>query len=265
MTFISSSFGPGPITLLFGRFAFHVPVKLTFMAGNCFILVMEYVKGESLAERLAGRALEEKGVGTLDVQIAEALEEEHEQNIVHRDLKPGNIVVTPKGRVKILDFGLAQLLQPASDKDLTRSAAETRCAAGTVPYMSPEQIRGDVVDGRSDLFSFGATLYEMAIGRRAFDEKNSSRLIDAILNQPPVPPRAVDARISPELDTKSDRSASLALSMIPGWTQFVPTRVFKQSCAASTFPLINCYEWDGWLVRDCCASDTRAYGDPDPG
>jgi serine/threonine protein kinase len=219
------------------------------MAGNCFILVMEYVKGESLAERLAGRALEEKEVGTLDVQIAEALEEEHEQNIVHRDLKPGNIVVTPKGRVKILDFGLAQLLQPASDKDLTRSAAETRCAAGTVPYMSPEQIRG----------------YEMAIGRRAFDEKNSSRLIDAILNQPPVPPRAVDARISSELDTKSDRSASLALSMIPGWTQFVPTRVFKQSCAASTFPLINCYEWDGWLVRDCCASDTRAYGDPDPG
>src|SRR5579864_8003118 len=163
-------------------------------------LVMEYVKGESLAERLAGGALAEKEVATLGVQIAEALEEAHEQCVVHRDLKPGNIVVTPKGRAKILDFGLAKLLRPASEKDLTRSLGETQSAAGTLLYMSPEQLRGDAVDSRSDIFSFGAVLYEMAIGRRAFDEKNPSRLIDAILNQPPVPPRTVNARLSPELE-----------------------------------------------------------------
>jgi serine/threonine-protein kinase len=163
-------------------------------------LVMEYVKGESLAERLAGGALSEKEVGALGVQIAEALEEAHEQGVVHRDLKPGNIIVTPKGRAKILDFGLAKLLRPAAEKDLTRSLGETQSAAGTLPYISPEQLRGDAVDSRGDIFSFGAVLYEMATGRRAFDERNPSRLIDAILNQPPVAPRAVNARISPELE-----------------------------------------------------------------
>ncbi|HEV2490150.1 MAG TPA: protein kinase [Candidatus Acidoferrales bacterium] len=163
-------------------------------------LVMEYVKGESLAERLARSALAEKEVAALGVQIAEALEEAHEQRVVHRDLKPGNIIVTPKGRAKILDFGLAKLLQPAAEKDLTRSLGETQSAAGTLPYMSPEQLRGDPADSRSDIFSFGAVLYEMATARRAFDEENSSRLIDAILNQPPVAPRAVNGRISPELE-----------------------------------------------------------------
>ena len=163
-------------------------------------LVMEYVQGESLAEKLAGGALSEKTVAALGVQMAEALEEAHEQGVVHRDLKPGNIVVTPKGRVKVLDFGLAKLLQPAGEKELTRSLAETRSTGGTLPYMSPEQLRGDPVDSRSDIFSFGAVLYEMATARRAFDEKNPSRLIDAILNQPPVAPRAVNGRISPDLE-----------------------------------------------------------------
>lgn len=163
-------------------------------------LVMEYVTGQSLADKLARGALAEKDVATLGAQIAEGLEEAHEQGIIHRDLKPGNIVVTPKGRVKILDFGLAKWLLPAGDKDVTRSLAETQGAAGTLPYMSPEQMRGDAVDNRSDIFSFGAVLYEMATGRRAFDEKNSSRLIDAILNQMPIAPRALNTRISPELE-----------------------------------------------------------------
>ena len=163
-------------------------------------LVMEYVKGKSLADTLASGPLPEKQVAALGVQVVEALEDAHEQGVVHRDLKPANIIVTPKGRVKILDFGLAKLLQPASDKDLTRSLLEAEGIAGTLQYMSPEQLHGDPVDARSDLFSFGAVLYEMATGKRACNEKNPSRAIDAILHQSPVPPRAVNARISPELE-----------------------------------------------------------------
>jgi serine/threonine-protein kinase len=161
-------------------------------------LVMEYVPGKTLADRLAGGMLPEKEVVVLGMQIAAALEEAHERGIVHRDLKPANIAITEKGRAKVLDFGLAVLLRPV-DEGTTETFSDSQ-AAGTLPYMPPEQLTGEPVDARADIYAIGAVLYEMATGRRAFQEEQPSRLIDAILHQPPVTPRARNSRISTELE-----------------------------------------------------------------
>ena len=152
-------------------------------------LVMEYVPGKTLADRLREGTLPEKEVVALGMQIAAALQEAHERGIVHRDLKPANIALTEKGRAKILDFGLAKLLRPA-DEGTTLTLTDSQAAAGTLPYMPPEQLRGEPVDARADIYTIGAVLYEMATARRAYPEEQTSRLIDAILHQPPVPPRA---------------------------------------------------------------------------
>jgi serine/threonine protein kinase/tetratricopeptide (TPR) repeat protein len=162
-------------------------------------LVMEYVPGKTLADWLKNGALPEKDVIVIGMQIAAALEEAHERGIVHRDLKPANIAITEKARAKILDFGLAMLLRPVEEGS-TESFTDSKAAAGTLPYMPPEQLTGGPVDGRADIYSIGAVLYEMATDRRAFQEEQISRLIDAILHQPPVSPRARNHRISPELE-----------------------------------------------------------------
>ena len=164
-------------------------------------LAMEYVVGETLGQKIANKSLSEKDVAGLGGQIAEALEEAHEHGIVHRDLKPGNVMVTAKGRVKVLDFGLAKLLRPGSPKAAADTLSETQHGmSGTLPYMAPEQLREEPVDQRSDIFALGVVLYEMATGQRPFPETGSSRLTEAILHQPPVPPRALNPRISPELE-----------------------------------------------------------------
>ncbi len=163
-------------------------------------LVMEYVPGKTLADRLTGGTLPEKEVVALGMQIAAALEEAHERGIVHRDLKPANIALTEKGRAKILDFGLAKLLRPV-EVGSTETLTDSHAAAGTLPYMPPEQLRGEPVDARTDIYTIGAVVYEMATGRRAFPEEQTSRLIDAILHQPPVAPRALNSRVSTELET----------------------------------------------------------------
>jgi len=162
-------------------------------------LVMEYVPGKTLADRLTGGTLPEKEVVALGLQIAAALEEAHERGIVHRDLKPANIAITAKGRAKILDFGLAKLLRPV-EEGTTDTLTDSRAAAGTLPYMPPEQLTGEPVDARADIYTIGAVLYEMATDRRAFREEQTSRLIDAILHQPPVSPRALNPRLSTELE-----------------------------------------------------------------
>jgi len=163
-------------------------------------LAMEFVAGETLSQKIANGGLPEKEVLAISVQIADALEEAQEHHIVHRDLKPGNIMVTPKGRVKVLDFGWALLLQPLPSLAPAETLSETQTASGTLPYMAPEQLRDESLDPRSDIFSFGAVLYEMATGRRAFAETVPSRLTDAILRHAPVTPRAVNPRVSPELE-----------------------------------------------------------------
>ena len=161
---------------------------------------MELAGGQTLSMMIAEGALLEREVAALGTQIAEALEEAHERGVVHRDLKPGNIVVAPKGRVKVLDFGLAQLLHRPGPDQPTCSLTETYAVAGTLPYMAPEQLMGEALDARSDLYALGAVLYEMATGQRAFRDEVSSRLADAILHQSPVAPRALNSRISPELE-----------------------------------------------------------------
>jgi TolB-like protein/Tfp pilus assembly protein PilF/predicted Ser/Thr protein kinase len=162
-------------------------------------LVMEYVAGKTLADRLANGALPEKEVVALGMQITAALEEAHERGIVHRDLKPRNIAITARGEAKILDFGLAKML-PTAKETTSDSLTETQAGAGTLPYMPPEQLHGEPADARADIYTLGAVLYEMGTGRRAFPEELPSLVIDAILHQPPVPPRAFNPRISPELE-----------------------------------------------------------------
>jgi eukaryotic-like serine/threonine-protein kinase len=162
-------------------------------------LVMEYVPGKTLADRLVIGTLPEKEVITLGIQIAAAIEEAHNRGIVHRDLKPGNIAITARGQAKVLDFGLAKLL-PQTNEVTSETLTDTQAGAGTLPYMSPEQLQGEPADARGDIYTTGAVLYEMAAGRRAFTEGLPSRLTDAILHHPPVPPRAINSRISPELE-----------------------------------------------------------------
>ncbi len=162
-------------------------------------LVMEYVSGRTLAERLVSGALPEKEVIALGMQIVAAIEEAHERGIVHRDLKPANVAITARGQAKVLDFGLAKLLRP-DDELTTDHLTDSQAAAGTLPYMSPEQLLGEPVDARGDVYSIGVVLYEMVTGRRAFSGDLPSRVIDAILHGPLVSPRALDSRISPGLE-----------------------------------------------------------------
>jgi serine/threonine protein kinase/tetratricopeptide (TPR) repeat protein len=162
-------------------------------------LVMEYVPGNTLAERLATGALPEKEVVALGMQIAAAMEEAHSRGIVHRDLKPRNIAITERGQAKVLDFGLAKLL-PQVNELMSDTLTDTQEGAGTLPYMPPEQLQGESVDARADIYTIGAVLYEMATEHRAFPQELPSRVIDAILHHPPVPPRALNSKISPELE-----------------------------------------------------------------
>jgi tetratricopeptide (TPR) repeat protein/TolB-like protein len=164
-------------------------------------LAMELIQGSPLSEKLKQGPLAEKQIVLLGMQLAEGLCAAHEQHIVHRDLKPGNLMITPDGRLKILDFGLARLLQPAQPVDVTLSAATTTgIISGTVPYMSPEQLRGLPVDARSDLYAAGVVLYEMATGHRPFPQVQSAELMGAILHQTPDPPSSRNQRVTPALE-----------------------------------------------------------------
>ena len=164
-------------------------------------LVMEYVAGQTLALKLNEGVMSEKETLALGAQVAAAIEEAHEQGVVHRDLNPRNILVTPRGQTKVLDFGLAKLLRPRGDVEATQSFAETEGVAGTLPYMAPEQLRGEALDGRTDIYALGCVFYEMAAGRRPFTEDSAPRLTDEILHQTAMSPRALNARLSPQFET----------------------------------------------------------------
>ena len=163
-------------------------------------LVMECVPGKSLAEEVGPASQPEKEAVALGTQIAAALEEAHEQGIVHRDLKPGNIMVTPKGQVKVLDFGLAKILRETGEFSATESFSQTQNLAGTLPYMAPEQLKGEPADARTDVHALGAVLFELVTGKRPYREDSVPQLTDAILHRQPVTPRALNARVSPELE-----------------------------------------------------------------
>jgi TolB-like protein len=172
--------------------------------GPVEFMVVEYVAGTSLSERLTQEPLLEKEIVRLGVQLADGLAAAHSQGVVHCDLKPANLRITPEGRLKIVDFGIAKLLRPtgkASGTDATtRSISGDQAVAGTLPYMAPEQLRSEATDGRTDVYAAGVVLYEAATNRRPFREEATPALTDDILHQLPVPPRALNSRISPELE-----------------------------------------------------------------
>ncbi len=162
-------------------------------------LVMEYIPGMTLSEKLAGRPLAEKEVLALGVQLAEALAAAHAEGVVHRDVKPGNLRVTGNGRLKVLDFGLAKLRLPVVPSAATESIDQTLAMTGTLPYMAPEQLLGEEADARTDIHSAGAVLYEMATGQRPFGKLERAQLIIAILRQAPVPPAQLNPQVPAEL------------------------------------------------------------------
>jgi serine/threonine protein kinase len=164
------------------------------------LLVMEYVRGESLDRRLESGALSEDEVVRLGAQLTEGLEAAHRQGIVHRDLKPANLRITEDGRLKILDFGLAKLVEPAGSDDKTRTATSPLMVVGTLPYMAPEQLRAQEVDARTDIFATGAVLYEAATGKQAHRADTSAEVIDAVLNREPVRPTRLHGAVSRELE-----------------------------------------------------------------
>ena len=180
--------------------------------GRAFI-AMEFIDGETLRSHIRGKRLPLEETLKLGIQIAEALDAAHAEGIIHRDIKPANIFVTKRGQAKVLDFGLAKLVRKGVakagadlDAEVPESTSIVGIISGTPSYMSPEQIRGDNLDPRTDIFALGLLLYEMATGRQAFGGGTGGMIIEAVLTRSPAPPRSINPEIPPRLEEIIDKA-----------------------------------------------------------
>jgi eukaryotic-like serine/threonine-protein kinase len=185
----------------------HPNIVTVYDVGDCadgMFIAMEYVSGETLGSLINGKPLPPGKALNYAVQAADALAAAHAAGVVHRDVKPANVMVTGTGQVKVVDFGIAKLTEPPAGEGSTTITERPRTEAGevmgTIAYMSPEQAEGRFVDGRSDIFSFGATLYEMLSGCRPFQGATRLAVLTAILREDPVPLRQVNRSVPPELE-----------------------------------------------------------------
>jgi tetratricopeptide (TPR) repeat protein len=229
----------------------HVAMAFDFGQDNGInYLVTEYVPGMTLDAKLAGRPLGEAEVLQLGKQIASGLEAAHKEGIIHRDLKPSNLKITPDGWLNILDFGLAYMLRTETEVTATAALTETYSDAGTLPYMGPEQVKGHTPDERADLWSAGVVLYEMSTGKHPFGDAMGARLIAAILEQPPVPPRVANPKISEGLE----RVILRALQKDPRerYQSAGDLRIDLENLATGTIPIyprqVSSPNWWRWLA-----------------
>jgi serine/threonine protein kinase/tetratricopeptide (TPR) repeat protein len=235
-------------------------------------LVMEYIPGITLTDRLARGPLVERDVLRLGIQLSEGLAAAHDQGILHRDLKPGNLRLMPDDRLKILDFGLAKLLEPVDEDAPTETMTRAGTIKGTLAYMAPEQLRGDQVDGRTDIYAAGAVLYEMATGERVHPETQRVQLIDAILHGEPSSPREIQPGLSPEFERVVLKAANtnpeerhpsarhlkdeleLLSTLTPVLSRRAPSRLSTRAVfgagAVTLIGLVLLALWLGPLIRD---------------